>query len=55
MKRTFPAADYASSTGTIIFDIGGNKCRLIARVDFDEQLLYVEQFLMHEEYDMKNF
>ena len=25
VKRTFPAADYAAATGTLIFDIGGNK------------------------------
>ena len=55
VKRTFPAADYVSSTGTVIFDIGGNKYRLISRVDFDEQLLYIEQVLTHEEYDRKNF
>lgn len=54
VKRTLPAADYASSTGTIIFDIGGNKYRLVARVDFDEQLLFVQQVLTHEEYYKKN-
>jgi len=30
VKETFPATDYAPSTGTLIFDIGGNKYRLIA-------------------------
>lgn len=55
VKRTFPAADYVRSTGRVIFDIGGNKYRLIARVDFDEQLLYIEQVLTHEEYDRKDF
>ena len=33
VKQTFQAADYASATGTIVFEIGGNKYRLIARVD----------------------
>jgi mRNA interferase HigB len=55
VKHTFPAVDYASSTGTIIFDVGGNKYRLIARVDFDERLLFVQQVLTHEEYDRKDF
>jgi mRNA-degrading endonuclease HigB of HigAB toxin-antitoxin module len=36
VKRTFPATDYASETQTLIFDIGGNKYRLIAHVDFAE-------------------
>ena len=29
----FPAADYAGTTGTTIFDIGGNKYRLISSPD----------------------
>ena len=55
VERTFPAADYVSSTGTVIFDVGGNRYRLISRVDSDEQLLYIEQVLTREEYDRKNF
>lgn len=55
VKRSFPAADYVSATGTVIFDVGGNKYRLIARVDFDEQLLYIQEVLTHEEYDRKDF
>jgi mRNA-degrading endonuclease HigB of HigAB toxin-antitoxin module len=39
VKRSFPAADYAPRTGTLIFDIGGNQYRLVARVDFEEQVL----------------
>ena len=55
VKQTFPATDYASESGTMIFDIGGNKYRLIARVDFQEQLLYIQSVLTHEEYDRENF
>ena len=43
VKQTFPATDYLQSTGTMIFNIGGNKYRLAARVDFKEQLLYIER------------
>ena len=50
MKQTFPAADYAPSTRTLIFDIGGNKYRLVARVDFEEEVLYIESVMTHEEY-----
>ena len=49
--ETFPAADYAPATGTVIFNIGGNKYRLIARVDFEEGLLVVQTVLTHPEYD----
>jgi mRNA interferase HigB len=47
VKDTFPATDYAASTGTLIFDIGGNKYRLIARVDFMEQVLVIQEVLTH--------
>jgi mRNA-degrading endonuclease HigB of HigAB toxin-antitoxin module len=33
----FPATDYAPATGTPIFNIGGNKYRLVARVDYDRE------------------
>lgn len=55
VRTSFPSADYVRSTGTVIFDVGGNKYRLIARVDFGEQLLYIQDVLTHEEYDRENF
>ena len=55
VKQAFPATDYAPSTGTLIFDIGGNKFRLVARVDFEEQVLYLQSVLTHEEYDREDF
>ena len=54
VKETFPATDYAPATGTLIFDIGGNKYRLIARVDFEEQLLVMQTVLTHQEYDRED-
>lgn len=55
VKQAFPAADYAAASGTLIFDIGGNKYRLIARVDFDEQVLYIQSVMTHQEYDKEIF
>ena len=55
VKQTFPATDYAPSTGTLIFDIGGNKFRLVARVDFEEQVLYLQRVLTHEEHNREDF
>jgi len=49
VKETFPTTDYAPATGTLIFNIGGNKYRLIARVDFEEQLLAIQTVLTHQE------
>ena len=50
VNETFPATDYAPATGTLIFNIGGNKYRLIARVDFEEQWLVIQTVLTHQEY-----
>jgi len=42
VKETFPATDYAPATGTLIFNIAGNKYRLIGRIDFEEELLAIQ-------------
>lgn len=34
-----------------VFDIGGNKLRLIASIHFNRQKLYIRQILTHKEYD----
>ena len=54
VKETFQAADYAPASSTLIFTIGGNKYRLIARVDFEEQLLLIQTVLTHQEYDRED-
>jgi mRNA interferase HigB len=54
-KESFPGAAYISGTGTIIFNIGGNKYRLVARVDFEDQSIYIESIFTHEEYDREDF
>jgi mRNA interferase HigB len=54
VRESFAATDYAPATGTLIFNIGGNKYRLIARVDFEEQLLAIETIPTHREYDRED-
>jgi len=39
----------------LIFDIGGNKYRLIANVDFDEQIMVIKSVMTHEGYSRENF
>ena len=51
VKQTFPATDLGRQSGRLIFDLGGNKYRLIASVDFREQILVIERVLTHHEYD----
>jgi mRNA interferase HigB len=54
LKQTFSAADLGRKTGKVIFDIGGNKYRVIAVVNFEEQALLIEEVLSHEEYNRGN-
>jgi mRNA interferase HigB len=47
--KTLASADiYKEGT---IFDIGGNKYRLIAGVDYEAQVVRVKQVMTHAEYD----
>lgn len=50
VKQTSPSTDFGKQSGRLIFDIGGNKYRLIASVDFGEQILVIERVLTHGEY-----
>jgi mRNA interferase HigB len=49
LKATFPAIDKVGALH--VFDIGGNKLRLIAVVHYTSQRLYIKQVLDHTEYD----
>jgi mRNA interferase HigB len=51
VKSTFGATDVGKRSKRLIFDIGGNKYRLIASVDFAEQLFVIERVLTHQEYE----
>lgn len=51
VKQTLPATDLGKQSGRLIFDIGGNKYRMVASVDFKEQILVIERVLTHEDYD----
>ena len=49
MRATFPAVDKVGEFH--VFDIGGNKLRLIAFVRYRSQKLYIKRVLDHREYD----
>jgi mRNA interferase HigB len=53
LKRTFQSVDYvrARGRGFHVFNIGGNKYRLVAVVHFNAQKLFIRQVLTHAEYD----
>ena len=53
MKALFPATDKVGRLH--VFDIGGNKLRLIATVHYQFRKVYIRQVLDHAEYDKGNW
>jgi mRNA interferase HigB len=53
LKRTFGSVDRVSVKGRelYIFDIGGNKYRLIAAIHYNRQMVFVRHVLTHAQYD----
>ncbi len=49
LRATFASADYVN--GLTVFDIGGNKYRLIASIHYDRHKVYVREVLTHDAYD----
>lgn len=52
-RRMFPTADavdVASGRTVTIFNMGGNKFRLIVAIKYEWSMLYVLEFLTHAEY-----
>jgi mRNA interferase HigB len=49
IRHTFPATDMVGKLA--IFNIKGNRYRLIARMVFAYQRVYTKEFLTHSEYD----
>jgi len=53
LKQTFGSVDMVPVKGRdpYVFDIGGNKYRLVAAIHFNTQKLFVRHVLTHPEYD----
>ena len=49
LRTVLPSADQVGDL--IVFNIGGNKYRLIASIHFNRQKVYVRHVLTHAEYD----
>ena len=49
LRATFPSADKAGHW--IVFNIGGNKYRLITSIHFKRGKVYIRHVLTHQEYD----
>jgi mRNA interferase HigB len=49
LRRTFRSADMVGNL--TVFNIGGNKYRLIASIHFNRQKAYIRRVLTHQDYD----
>ena len=49
LRQAFPSADQVGKL--TVFNIGGNKIRLIAAIHYNRKRLYIRAVLTHEEYD----
>lgn len=49
LRKTYPSADYVD--GLTVFNIGGNKYRLIAAIHYNRRKVYIRAVLTHAEYD----
>jgi mRNA interferase HigB len=49
LRAVFPSADQVGKL--TVFNIGGNKVRLIAAIHYNRKRLYIRAVLTHEEYD----
>jgi mRNA interferase HigB len=54
VKEVIPSASGNAKGSTTIFNIGGNDCRLITVIDYDTQIIFVEDLLSHSECDKWN-
>ena len=53
LRRDFPAADVLGGSRTV-FNIGGNKYRLVADVRYDLGRVYIRGVYTHAEYDRRS-
>ena len=49
LRQMFPSADQVGKL--TVFNIGGNKVRLIAAIHYNRQRIYIRAVLTHSEYD----
>ncbi|MDR0247255.1 MAG: type II toxin-antitoxin system HigB family toxin [Burkholderiales bacterium] len=49
LRTTFASADNVG--GLTVFNIGGNKYRLIASIHYNRHKVYIRNVLTHDEYD----
>lgn len=53
LRKIFPSADKVGNF--TVFNIGGNKIRLISAIHYNTQCLYIRFVLTHKEYDKEKW
>ena len=53
IRSDFPSADKVGKL--TVFNIGGNKARLIAAIHYNRKKIYIRAVLTHKEYDEGNW
>jgi len=53
VRTTFRATDLVKAAGgtVLVFDIGGNKFRLVTHVSYQKGKVYILRIMTHKEYD----
>jgi mRNA interferase HigB len=49
LKAAFNTVDKVGDL--VVFNVGGNKYRLVAHIRFEKQIIYIKAVLTHTEYD----
>jgi mRNA interferase HigB len=49
LRELFSTADMVGKY--VVFNIGGNKYRLISHIHFNKKIIYIREIFTHEEYD----
>ncbi len=49
VRRVYPNADFIN--GYTVFNIKGNNYRLVTKIEYRWQLIFIKTLLTHEEYD----
>ncbi len=53
LREIFPSVDKVDNV--TVFNIGGNKIRLVAAIHYNTQCLYIRHVLTHKEYDKEKW
>ena len=53
LRQLFPNADRVN--GLTVFNVGGNKVRMVAAIHYNRRRLYIRAVLTHAEYDRGNW